>query len=159
MVRKCYKCKTQKKLEEFRGKNGSPQNKDYICKKCVNEYNKELRAKKRKDAPFKNRTKKYPDWVLILRNRGNKKSIKSQISSDFLLNLYKSQNGKCFYSNLEMDLDLTRKNLKNISIDRVDSNIGYTPENVVLCCLGINLAKNSFSLNDFNLFLKELKTV
>lgn len=128
--RKCYKCKLEKEIEDFKSKHGSPLGKDYICKACINQYNKFLRSKK--EGTLQGQRKKYPDWVLLLRNRGNKKKIKSKISGDFLLELYETQNGKCFYSNIVMKTDLDTPNLKNISMDRLDSNLGYEPKKNIL---------------------------
>lgn len=39
--------------------------------------------------------------------------------------------------------------IKTIGIDRVDSDIGYNPENIVSCCGCCNLMKRSMSKDDF----------
>ena len=44
-----------------------------------------------------------------------------------------------------------------LSIDRIDSNLGYSIENTVLCCQSINYMKNDYSLKDFNLFINSLQ--
>lgn len=41
-------------------------------------------------------------------------------------------------------------------IDRLDSNIGYIPENVVTCCKDCNRAKMSLSVSDFKALIKRI---
>ena len=42
------------------------------------------------------------------------------------------------------------------SLDRVDSNKGYTMENVVLCCWAVNVGKNNFPLQTYLDVCKEV---
>ena len=39
--------------------------------------------------------------------------------------------------------------LETVSIERIDSAIGYTPDNTILVCQAINRMKSDFLLNDF----------
>jgi hypothetical protein len=39
--------------------------------------------------------------------------------------------------------------LNTVSIERIDSNVGYTPENTVLVCQAINRMKSDFEFDDF----------
>ncbi len=56
--------------------------------------------------------------------------------------IYKSQNGKCCYTGIEMKLMSSRRlDPLIMSVDRIDSSLGYERSNVVLCCLGINQLK------------------
>jgi CRISPR/Cas system Type II protein with McrA/HNH and RuvC-like nuclease domain len=82
------------------------------------------------------------------------------MSAEFLQNLFTKQNGKCAYTGHEMTI--VRKdagqNLRDdyaTTIDRVDPTRGYTKDNVVLCCLWINVAKNTFPLGVFVTNCKE----
>ena len=85
----------------------------------------------------------------------NKKMIKNITSAD-LLDIYEKQNGKCFYTGIQMKLESnTERDLFLMSIDRIDSNIGYIKENVVLCCWGLNVLKGPHSNDDLFKSLKE----
>jgi len=65
------------------------------------------------------------------------------IDVDYLLDLWKAQDGNCIISGHKM----LEKNcsLYSVSIDRIDNNFGYIKGNVQLICQGVNLAKNKYS--------------
>lgn len=65
------------------------------------------------------------------------------ITEEEIIILWKLQNGLCAISGMEM-LSIF-KDPQTISIDRIDSNIGYISGNVQLVCQWVNFAKNSFS--------------
>lgn len=65
----------------------------------------------------------------------------------FLLNLFKKQNGLCFYSGIPMKTHGT-KDYDTISLDRVDSNKGYIKNNVVFCLNSVNIMKSNHNLSD-----------
>lgn len=44
----------------------------------------------------------------------------------------------------------------NVSIDRIDSNKGYTKDNVQLVCSAINFMKSNLSLNDFIMYCESV---
>jgi len=39
--------------------------------------------------------------------------------------------------------------LNTVSIERIDSDVGYTPDNTILVCQAINRMKSDFSYEDF----------
>lgn len=85
---------------------------------------------------------------LVGKHRANKKNIIFDITENDLRDLWDVQNGRCYYSNLSMDLaqdDATY----SVSIERKNSSIGYIKDNVVLCCSGINRMKNKLDTITF----------
>lgn len=66
-----------------------------------------------------------------------------EIDIDYVLNLYKAQDGKCALTGLKMTHQFNDHFA--ISIDRVDSEVGYIPGNVQLVCQAVNLAKRHHS--------------
>lgn len=88
------------------------------------------------------------------KNRAKSRNIEFNITRDFLIELYRRQNGLCYYSNIEMKDTIGNRNRNNndpysLSIERVDSTRGYTKDNIVLCCSVINIMKNGLSKEEF----------
>jgi hypothetical protein len=74
-----------------------------------------------------------------------------EIDFEHLLSLYKSQCGLCAVSGLPMTHQFN--DLCSISVDRVDSKLGYVPGNVQLVCKWVNLAKQRHSNEEFRAVL------
>lgn len=64
----------------------------------------------------------------------------------------------CFYCGSEPDNEkyihplkgeTEKRKIKYQGIDRVDSNVGYTPKNIIPCCKRCNLMKRDMSKNEF----------
>lgn len=95
-----------------------------------------------------------------IRNRSKETNSICDITREYILDLYKKQNGKCYFSGIEMKLISNGHKINDnpyiLSIDRINSSNGYTKDNIVLCCLCINIMKNSFETNKF---LEICKTV
>ena len=73
----------------------------------------------------------------------------------YLEQLYTQQNKKCNLTGFF--LSFGKKNLYKISIDRIDSSIGYVKGNIQLICLGVNYLKNTFDNEEVVEFLKQMK--
>lgn len=82
--------------------------------------------------------------------RRGKSVDRSGLSYEFLLKLYERQRGRCAISNVEMTWVTRRGRVQtNLSIDRIDQNIGYLPTNVHLVCDVVNMMRRSLSLLEF----------
>lgn len=79
------------------------------------------------------------------------KSTRDDICCDvdylYLLDLYNKQNGKCYYTNMEMKIGGS-KTFDTLSFDRINSKLGYVKNNIVLCLLSVNYFKSNFDLSD-----------
>lgn len=83
---------------------------------------------------------------LITQSRYRCKSSKLEhgIDTEYLRGLYLGQEGLCALSGIEMVIRAPRESndfWKSLSIDRIDSNLGYIQGNVQLTCTGVNLMK------------------
>ena len=113
------------------------------------------------------RVRKNNDPLNILLRRMQKSSRKRKetmdITLDFLWEQYILQGGKCYYTGLPLQLNVKtaegKSNPYSISVDRIDSKLGYVKTNIVLTCLNINLFKNQMSLNEFTKMLEDLKKI
>ena len=80
-------------------------------------------------------------------SRSKTKKKRFDLDIDFLLEMFEKQNGKCILT----DIDFSFEKPKNyrvdpwtISIDRIDSKLGYTKDNVRLVCTIVNFALNEW---------------
>ena len=125
------------------------------CKQCVstknnNRYHALPDEQKRK---YRNNVAKWQEdnifqyRALSAKARAAKANMVYEIDGAFLEGLFTTQNGRCFYTGLEMTR--TRDGKFSISVDRTDNNKGYIPSNVVLCCWFVNAMKSEFCMDEF----------
>jgi hypothetical protein len=141
--KRCSKCGHVKPLSEFQKKKKEGQ-KTYqlsYCNKCVQAQCKG--SKRRTIVSFMN-----DKWNYI-RRRANKKSIPFGITLAELLIAYERQKGICLYTDEAMAWSIGDYNLKtSLSVDKVDPELGYTRENIVLCTRRANSIKQDMTLEE-----------
>lgn len=157
--KQCSKCEEIKTLSEFR-----PHCSSDILKKGYIAYTSHCNlCDAKRAAVYKNKKiETIEGKVSFLMNNINKRSKDknyiNEMSSEYLVELYNKQNKKCFYTGLEMTLGSYgvehKKNKLVVSVDRKNSKIGYTKDNVVLCCWIINNMKQDLDIEDFKNFCK-----
>ena len=72
---------------------------------------------------------------------------------------YEKQKGKCAISGIEMTYITGAKKgyiAHNASIDRIDSSMGYTKENVQLVCTIINFMKSNLSQEELVFYCEQI---
>lgn len=79
-----------------------------------------------------------------------------EIDEFFVLELFEKQNKKCYWFNVDLIPSNIEKFPNQPSLDRLDRNIGYTKENVVLACYTANIGRNITSQEVFQVFCDEL---
>ena len=84
-----------------------------------------------------------------------KRGFEFLITKEYAWSLYEKQNGKCFYTQLPINLN-TRNYSMTASIDRIDSNKGYIEDNIVWVHKDINIMKNKFSKEYFLMLCKKI---
>ena len=78
----------------------------------------------------------------FLRCLSKKKVSRRDLDIDFLMEVYDRQAGKCALSGRAMTYQSGIGRVPtNISIDRIDSSIGYEPSNIQLVCVQANKMK------------------
>lgn len=113
------------------------------CTKCFNENHKAYN-----DALYHSSLNHVFNRRLgNARDRAKYKSLEFDLTIEYLHYLWEKQNGKCYYSGLQMTYE--RNDIHAVSIDRINSSLGYTKDNVVLACSTINVMKNSHSIDEF----------
>jgi len=96
-----------------------------------------------------------------LKTRTKKKRVKYDIALDFdveyLLELWVEQSGRCAISGIKMTSLLYEGHIKtNVSIDRVDSNKGYSKSNIQLVCSIVNKMKLDMTKEELMFYCKEI---
>ena len=69
------------------------------------------------------------------------------LTMEWFLEQYKIQKGKCFFSDVDMQLETSGSGgpmWNSLSFDRLDSDKGYIQGNIVLAIHIVNLIRNSF---------------
>ena len=94
------------------------------------------------------------------RNKVSGRPVKPvTITVQDLIDMYKKQNGKCYWSGLSLDAKFN--NIKHhpfaISPERLDNSLPYDSSNVVLCRRMFNLGRMAFPEKDFGDAMQILK--
>jgi hypothetical protein len=136
-----------------------------LCKKCCTErqlkryYNmspdQKMAFKSKRDGWIQ---KNYLHYRLTnSKARAKVNGIPFEIDIEHLKNLWEKQNGICYYTGKQMILGPSKKKWSCVSIDRVNSDLGYTKENTVLCRGIVNLMKNELSISEFLEIIDEIR--
>lgn len=158
-----YKAKNKEKIK-IKAREWYERNKEKVINqsKAWKENNKEQAQNTKKEWLEKIRPRLIEEDPLrflhiAAKDRARRRKEDFQVSSAFLRELWKKQEGKCYYTGLSMEYTYAKKSPYQVSIDKKNPLGEYTEDNTVLCCLSINYAKNNFSENQILEFLAALK--
>lgn len=157
--------KACKDCQKARTKIYNESNKEYFKQKNKENYKKENNPKRyekykskyleRREVFSKSIRGRLYDLLEAARGRAKKNNLQINIDLDYLLDLYEQQKGKCKLTNIDFNFEKKEKtkhfNPFSPSIDKIDSNGGYTKDNVRLVCTIVNLALNTFGEGDFKI--------
>ena len=161
----CTKCKTTKPLDEFYRQVKSKHGRQSQCKVCSNELKRiyhQTQAYKDRATAYR-KSKVGRDSIRIYRksvhgkartlfNSAIKRSRERDIEFDLDINWIKERvaAGSCEVTGIKFVLDAMsgqRRHPFAPSLDRRDSNKGYTVDNVQVVCWIFNGAKSDFDLD------------
>ncbi len=137
----CSICGTPKPPNDFRSpkSNGRILSKPSFCKACQRE----------KDAI------RFSDPTAYLRKRRHDLAARSRrlgipfaLTFEEVWEIYKKQDGKCFYTDEQVALFGEKDLRRALSFDRVIPELGYVAGNVVLCTNKANTVKQDLSLDE-----------
>lgn len=87
-----------------------------------------------------------------LKHTAKQRKIEYVLTPEILKKHFDMQNGLCYYTGVPLKLittvewnDKRQADPDVLSVDRIDSSIGYIDDNIVLCCTAINKMKGSSS--------------
>lgn len=96
----------------------------------------------------------YPFHVLMnhVEGRSRKREIHFELTANDIKVQYLKQDGLCSYTKQKLTLPKNHLFMYEpdiVSIDRIDSDLGYTPENIQLVTKTINFMKQTLSHEEF----------
>ncbi len=94
--------------------------------------------------------------VQAAKRRAQTKCISFDLTLEYVLNACDKQQQRCAYCEctLETTGNMGSRQPDVVSIDRIDSNKGYTTDNIHLTCMFCNYAKNQWTDKEYRIFLK-----
>jgi len=107
-------------------------------KEELKDYLKEYRSTKWQKTLYHD-TKRY--------DKDNNKYF--DITEDYIDHILDHQNGECYHCNIELNLSCGDRMSDQVSIDRIDNDLGHSKGNVVLSCWNCNFKRRN---KDISLF-------
>jgi hypothetical protein len=141
-VKTCFKCKETKPLALFFKHRLTPDGHHSWCKDCCREGNE--RSRQKLNSTIEGRARVF---LINARKSAAKRGQVFALTVADIVECWSNQWGVCAYSGRQMTLEAGH--LHTVSIERIDSSIGYTAANTILVCQAINRMKSDFSLEDF----------
>lgn len=143
----CIRCNEYKNYDEFydtdhNSKYSKRNNKFKYCKICHQIVGLEQYIKRKNSIEGT-----LKEIIKRTKSSCKRKGMQFEIDIEFLLSLYKKQDGRCIISGNILEAS-TYYNHSAVSVDRIDSTKGYTKDNVQLVCWVVNQMKNNLSKED-----------
>jgi hypothetical protein len=111
-----------------------------ICIECARKVSKERSAELRRPNLVLYSKKKIGEC----KRRARIYNYAFDLTLESVLEMFEKQNGCCFYTGIPMKDH--SNDIYSMSIDRINSEKGYTQDNVVLCGYKFNMMKNDLSI-------------
>lgn len=160
-VKLCRICGEEKALNLFYKDKTKKYGVSGTCKECAknifsNYYLKHAEKIKAKVSVYRKSYVPRFKREIESRLRNLYTKAKQRINKEFnlqesdMLDTWGKQNGLCAYTKLP--LVATANQFNTMSLDRIDSSVGYVPSNIQLVCAAINKMKQEYSEEMFLLF-------
>lgn len=155
--KKCFKCKIWKNLEEFSKNKSTFDGYQKVCKECYSNYECVKNGYQKKTNEYKTTLEQYfNNKLFTLKKKCIIQNVPFDLEKGDLLKKYKSQEGKCYYTNIDIIHNVGKVDYNSISIERLTPQYGYTKDNVVLCSFNINSFKGMMNEVEFKQFLTSI---
>ena len=152
----CNSCSSFLPLDLFSANNCRYDKMGSLCKSCTSQTDGHKKRRSKWSAG-RTTTDGWLKWSISHKRCIAKKyGYSFEITFEDLKEIVERQHNKCYYSGF--DLEFGKNSLYSASLERLDSNNGYTKDNVVVACKAMNNAKNNNGLEEFYAFLTDLAT-
>jgi hypothetical protein len=151
----CFRCKRKLSVDEFSKNRRQFDGYQKVCKACFASYPCVKRGYKKSGI----KRKTDLETTLLAKESGIRQRTKHinvpcDLPRGYLKELFDKQNGKCFYSGIDISISAGVSSPTSISVDRLNPRLGYTVGNIVLCANSINNCKFTMTVDEFKTFLK-----
>lgn len=166
LYKKCHNCELEKTKTEFRRNKSKKDGVDDQCKRCQREKD---RLRRQLEPNFlsnelkrtRNYAIKHPFRIMLSRCKRNHKMKgfleEFTLTEEYLKEIYEKQHGKCYWLNINLNLEeIVVTSLTAPSIDRLDCNIGYVKNNIVISSKFANLGRGNVPQECFREFIDKL---
>lgn len=92
--------------------------------------------------------------VCAIKNSAKERNLDFNITKEQIWEIYERQDRKCAYTGLPVTFDRYDELNSTASVDRIDNDIGYVPENIQIVHKGINMLRNGTTHEAFIYVLK-----
>ena len=159
-VKTCRVCLSLKSLDAYTKDRTKKLGITNICKECAKVASRKYYVNNSKD--IKKRVTCYSDSYIPKHSRDIDSRLKNLCTNarnrnkEFCLvdqdifDLWEKQDGQCAYSKLPL-VALTNQ-FNTVSLDRIDSSVGYVVNNIQLVCAAINKMKQEYTQEVFLMF-------
>lgn len=151
-MRLCNYCGISKEESEFYStwrKDRNTPKKTRKCKVCTRLKGKTYRSAY---IPLHHRNLNSRLKNLVTKARNRSKEVSETLSEEYLLFLWEQQEGKCKYSGLPLSYEVNHPD--TVSLDRIDSSIGYIEGNLQLVSTTVNRIKLDLGEETFLTYCK-----
>lgn len=150
----CWSCKETKSIKLFPYRKQYKDNKEKRCKKCNNQNKIERKENHTIKQVIQEMITSARNSAFKREKNGRKSCGIITITVKDILDLKEKQNNKCIYSGREL---IWKRNDNNkASIDRINSNKGYTKDNIQLVNKLANQAKSNLTHKEFLKLVKDI---
>lgn len=158
-MKQCNACLKSKKSTEFSVNNATADGLQSKCKECDREYQRVRRSnpsiilqRKQYGKQYREERKDSFEWRLkqlvhAAKARARTKGRDFSITLEDVLEIYPEDNC-CPVFGFEMSFGDSNDREHSPSIDRIDSELGYTPDNIQILSWKANRMKADFTLNE-----------
>jgi hypothetical protein len=153
----CVICNQTKTIDKFyKSQRGRK------CIDCILERAKKYKKIRRSNPEInkieseKQKKRRVRLWQNTLINDSKHRGVEHTLKVDDINEIYKNQNGLCFWFKIPLIPSNYSKHPQQPSLDRLDRNKGYTKDNVVLTCYSANIGRNENDLETWKNFLNLL---
>lgn len=138
----CFCCKSEKTFDLFFKSKNTSDGYHSWCKICCNKGN--IASRKKINLTIQGRAKIF---LQNAQKSATKRKQQFELTIQDIVDCWNNQSELCAYSGRKMNLEAGY--LETVSIERIDSSVGYTVSNTILVCQAINRMKSDFELNEF----------